>query len=146
MCSFSRRVRKPTGKETGIVRHSCCAVICCAIMLRSPFPDSKLHGLRRMDVLSSVFEMVCRKLCARDLCCVGLTCRKLHSSVAAEHRAICEDFARGDEPVPVRVIWYLPFRCMDILCSAPFLPFAQSSAVQGTWLSSSLFLQSRHQL
>jgi hypothetical protein len=62
-----------------------------------------------MDALEALFELICRQLCAKDLCCLSQTCRKLHSVVAAEHQARCEDFARGQEAVPVKVLWYVPF-------------------------------------
>ena len=58
-----------------------------------------------MDTAAQILELVASYLCARDLCSVGLTCKKVHSVVSAEHQAICEDFARGREPVPVKVIW-----------------------------------------
>lgn len=62
-----------------------------------------------MDAFGALFELICRQLCAKDLCCLSQTCRKLHSVVAAEHEARCEDFARGQEAVPVKVLWYVPF-------------------------------------
>ena len=62
-----------------------------------------------MDATTSVLELVFKSLCARDLLSVGLTCKRVHRIVTTEHRAICEDFARGREAVPVRVIWYHPF-------------------------------------
>ena len=62
-----------------------------------------------MDAAVSVLELVVKNLCARELCILGLTCRKVQSIVAAEHQAICKDFARGREAVPVTVNWYYPF-------------------------------------
>lgn len=65
--------------------------------------------VRIMDALEVVFELVCRQLCTKDLFCLSQTCRKIHNVVAAEHQARCEDFARGQEPVPVKVLWYVSF-------------------------------------
>lgn len=62
-----------------------------------------------MDAAVSSLKLVVKHLSARELCELGLTCRKLHSIVAAEHQAICRDFSRGREVVPVKVIWYYPF-------------------------------------
>ena len=67
--------------------------------------------MRIMDAFEVVFELVCRQLCAKDLFCLSQTCRKIHNVVAAEHQARCEDFARGQEPVPVKVLWYVSFLC-----------------------------------
>lgn len=88
-------------------------MLCCdmavLIMLGSTFHTRLTRPLaHRMDAAVPVLELVLKSLCARDLCTLGLTCKRVHSIVAAEHRAVCEDFARRREAVPVRLIWYNP--------------------------------------